>query len=87
MHISGLVVTLVDEPALAKAARVELAAAGPFTLGESCGPCQAVVLETTDAHAAHDWHDWASTLAGVVHVEVVFVHWDANEVEVTHAVE
>lgn len=75
MHTTGLVLTFADDPAAATGALVELAAAGPFTLGESAGPCRAAVLEATDPKAAHDWHDWAAALPGVESVEVVFVHW------------
>ena len=83
MHTSGLVITFADDPAAA-AARRDLSA-GPFALGESRGRCQAAVLETTAPSAAHDWHDWAAALPGVVGVEVVFVHWDGAGQEVTHA--
>jgi nitrate reductase NapAB chaperone NapD len=41
------------------------------------------VLETTGPKAAHDWHEWAAALPGVVGVEVVFVHWDESEEEVS----
>lgn len=85
MHTSGLVLTFADDPALARGAERELAAAGPFTLGDAAGPCRAVVMETADPRAAHDWHDWATALPGVVGVEVVFVHWDETEQEVSHA--
>ena len=54
-------------------------------LGETWAGCQAAVLETTGPNAAHDWHDWAAALPGVVGVEVVFVHWDGAGQEVTHA--
>jgi len=80
VHTSGLVISLCADPALANAALVGLATAGPFTLGDASGPCRAVVLETTDPKASHDWHDWAATLPGVEAVEVVFVHWDDAEV-------
>ncbi|MCE9533212.1 MAG: hypothetical protein K8T89_19110 [Planctomycetes bacterium] len=86
MHTSGLVVTLGDDPILAKGALAELAAAGPFELGESFGPCVAVVMDVADPKSAHDWHDWAASLPGVENVEVVFVQWDESDAEVTHAV-
>ena len=83
MHTSGLVITFADD-LLAVAARRDLAT-GPFTLGEARGGCQAAVLETTGPKAAHDWHDWAAALPGVVGVEVVFVHWDGVVQEVIYA--
>lgn len=84
MYTTGLVLTLSDDPALANAALAELAAAGPFTVGEACGPCRPAVLEAADPRAARDWHEWAAALAGVEAVEVVFVHWDeAAEPEAT----
>lgn len=81
MHTSGLIIQFADEPS-AVIARSGLAA-GPFTLGEVQGGCQAAVLETTGPKAAHDWHEWAAALPGVVGVEVVFVHWDESEEEVS----
>ena len=84
MHTSGLVVTFADDPARARGAELELAAAGPFTLGEASGPRRAVTLEAADPGAARAWHEWAEGVAGVAGVEVVFVHWDAAEQEVSH---
>jgi hypothetical protein len=84
MHTSGLVITFADDPPLARGAQLELAAAGPFTLGEANGPCRAVTLEAADPRAARDWHEWAEALPGVIGVEVVFVHWDEAEQEVSH---
>lgn len=83
MHTSGLVIQLADDPSAADARRS--LEAGPFTLGEARGACQAAVLETSGPNAAHDWHDWAAALPGVLGVEVVFVHWDGAEQEVSHA--
>lgn len=76
MHTTGLVLTLADDPPSAHAALAELAAAGPFTLGQATGLCWSAVLEAADPKASHDWHDWAAALPGVDGVEVVFVHWD-----------
>ncbi len=84
MHTSGLVLTFAADPSLSAAARRDLAG-GPFTLGEARDRCQPAVLETTGPGAAHDWHDWAAALPGVEGVEVVFVHWDESEQEVSHA--
>lgn len=85
MHTSGLVITLSDDPSQAAEALRDLAASGPVTLGEVRGSLRAAVLETTGPKAAHDWHDRAAAVPGVVGVEVVFVHWDDAEQEVTHA--
>lgn len=85
MHTSGLVLSLSDDSILAKSAQRELAAAGPFTLGEAVGRCRAVTLEVADPRAAHGWHDWAAALPGVEGLEVVFVHWDEVDAEVPHA--
>lgn len=83
MYTSGLVLTLCDDRALANAAIGELAAAGPFTLGAARGQCRAAVLEAANPKSAHDWHDWAAALPGVAGVEVVFVHWEEADAEVT----
>ena len=85
MHTSGLVITLSDDPPQAAQALRELAASGPVTFGEVRGPLRAAVLEATGPKAAHDWHDRAAAVPGVVGVEVVFVYWDDAEQEVTHA--
>ena len=85
MHTSGLVITLSGDPALAAAAEQALTAAGPFTLGPATGSRRAATLETADPKAAHDWHEWAAALHGVIDIEVVFVHWDDVEQEVRHA--
>jgi hypothetical protein len=85
MHTSGLVVTFAEDPALARRAQRELTTAEPFTLGPAAGPRRAATLEVADPKAAHDWHEWAAALAGVIAVEVVFVHWDDVEQEVSHA--
>ncbi len=85
MHTSGWVVTFVDDPALARGAQLELASAGPFTLGESLGCRRAVTLEASDPQTAHDWHEWVQALPGIEGVEVVFVHWDDCDHEVAHA--
>jgi hypothetical protein len=84
MHTSGLVITLSSDAALAAEAERALTAAGPFTLGPANGPRRAATLETSDPRAAHDWHDRAAALPGVIGVEVVFVHWDEAEEEITH---
>lgn len=79
MHTSGLVITVVADPFEATRAMRELRTSGPLTVGASVGPTWAATLETDDAKTAHDWHDWASALPGVVGIEVVFVHWDESE--------
>lgn len=84
MHTSGLVVTFAKDAVVARDAQHMLAAAGPFTLGDGCGPCWAVTLEVSDPQAAQRWHDWVEALPGVEAVEVVFVHWDEAESEVNH---
>lgn len=85
MHTSGLVIALSDDPPQAAEALRDLIASGSVTFGAVRGPFQAAVLETTGPKAAHDWHDRAAALPGVVGIEVVFVHWDESEQEVPHA--
>lgn len=85
MYTSGLVITLSDDPPQLKSAIREIAAAGPFTVGESYGLCLSAVLETIDADDAHQWHEWAAALPGVETVEVVFIDWQPAESEALHA--
>ncbi len=88
MHTTGLVLTLADDPPTVRTALQALASAGPFTLGKATGLCWSAVLEADDPKASHDWHDWAAALPGVEDVEVVFVHWDDDEMaetEMTYA--
>lgn len=83
MHTSGLVITFSDDPVEAAAAIRELSSSESITFGEIQGSSRAAVLETTGPKAAHDWHDRAAALPGVLGVEVVFVHWDECEQEVS----
>ena len=85
MSTTGLILTFTNDLDQTRAAIAELERAGPFLLGDSRGRCQAAVLEAPDPTSAHDWHDWAARLPGVESIEVVFVHWDEDEAEVTNA--
>ncbi len=85
MYTTGLVLILTDNPALANSALGQIEAAGPFRVGESKCDRRPVVLEANDPKAAHDWHDWAASRPGVLGLEVVFVHWDDESAEVSHA--
>jgi hypothetical protein len=84
MYTCGLIITFEDDPIVRGAAEYAVVSAGPFTLGESSGPRAAAVLEAHNPQAAHDWHDWALGVPGVIGLEVVFVHWDEASEEVSH---
>lgn len=84
MHTSGLVITLAEDPALAAAALRELNGVEGLTLDAGNGPRRAAALEVAGPKAAHDWHDWATALPGVVGLEIAFVHWDDACPEVNH---
>jgi hypothetical protein len=79
MNVSGLVVTLVDDPASRSSALDAIRAAGPFTLGDPFGSRYPTALETPDERASHDWHDWLVHLQGVVKVDLAFVSFDSPE--------
>jgi hypothetical protein len=77
--ISGLVVTLSDDPGRCVPALEAIRRADPFTLGEQFGPRLPLALEAADASASDRWHDWLTHLDGVVKVDVAFVSFDPDE--------
>jgi hypothetical protein len=79
VNVSGLVVTLIEDAGRSGPAVEAIRAAGPFTLGERFGPRLTLALETADAPASADWHEWLTGLEGVVKVDVAFVYFDSPE--------
>lgn len=83
MMTSGLVVSL--DPAGGDRVPDTVGAVPAFTVGEATAGCLSVALEADDAAASEQWAHWLRRLPGVAGVEVVFVHWDGTDPEVTRA--
>lgn len=84
MSISGLVITLSEDPAEARAATEALSADPRLQLGDVFGRRLALVAETEDAVGDRElWDDLRAT-PGVVHVDVAFVHLSHAEPDSGH---
>jgi hypothetical protein len=77
MAVSGLVVTLSDDAAAA-AALSKLLSDPRITVGDRFGRRLAAVAETPSVHADHLLFDELRSTRGIVHVDVAFVHFDAE---------
>ncbi len=77
MAISGLVLTLTDDPAGA-AAMAMLHSDPRLTLGEQFGRRVAVVAETSSAHDDRELFDELRGTPGITQVDVTFVHLDTE---------
>ncbi|QYK49290.1 MAG: hypothetical protein KF838_05415 [Phycisphaeraceae bacterium] len=77
MAISGLVVTLAEDP-VGVSALTALAADSRLTLGDRYGQRIALVAETPSARDDHDLFDQLRQRPGIVQVDVTFVHLDAS---------
>ncbi len=77
MAVSGLVVTLSDDAA-ADAALSRWAADPRITLGERFGRRIAVVADTPSVNDDHSLFDELRSTSGITHVDVAFVHLDAE---------
>ncbi len=76
MAISGIVLTLCDDPAAAESAIGSLSHDSRITLGERFERRIAAIAETPNAQADQDlWDDLRST-HGIVNVDVTFVGFD-----------
>lgn len=84
MAISGLVITLAENPAGA-AALSALASDLRLTLGERFGQRVALVAETPSARNDHDLFDQLRELPGITQVDVTYVHLDTNPGYCDHA--
>lgn len=76
MAVSGIVVTLSDDQALAHAAIESLSADPRLTLGERFDRRLAAVAETPSARDDRDLWDDLNAIPGVVRVDVTFVALD-----------
>ena len=78
MAISGLVVTLADDQAVADAAVALLKADPRLTIGERFGRRLALVADTPSVPADRSLWDELRQTPGVVYVDVTFVHLDTD---------
>lgn len=77
MAISGLVVTLAEDPAGAAALTV-LKSEPRLTLGERFGRRVAVVAETPSARDDRELFDELRAMPGITQVDVTYVHLDTE---------
>jgi hypothetical protein len=76
MSISGLRITLADDPGASESAVRALRADHRIELGERRGPCLPVVSETPDHLADRRLWRELNEHDGIVNVDVVFIHFD-----------
>jgi nitrate reductase NapAB chaperone NapD len=79
MPVSGIALTLHEDPTLARQAMTDLRADARVALGDGHGRWLPVVVETTDSRAARDAHTWIESLPGVVYADVVYVGFPEPE--------
>ena len=72
--ISGLVIHLHEDEVLAEAAIGAIAGHDLFEPGARFGRRLPAVLDARGADESRQATDWLSSLPGVVHVDVAFVH-------------
>ena len=76
MPVNGLLLTLSSDPVLAEEARRHIATRSEAELAPCQDRWQPLAVETTDVKAAHDFHEWLESLAGVEHVDVIYVGFE-----------
>ena len=76
MPISGLVITLSKDPALAEQALAFLNGDRRIELGERRGPCQPIVVDTADMHEDRRLRAQLCEQNGILKVDVTFVNFD-----------
>jgi len=80
MPISGLVITLNSDPVAARQAAGAIAGRAGFNCGAMRGDHHLpAVLDTADRDADKAARDWLHALPGVLHVDVVFIHFDDQD--------
>jgi len=79
MPVSGIALTLHEDPTLARQALTDLRSDTRVALGDGHGRWLPVVVETPDARAARDAHAWIESLPGVVYADVVYVGFPEAE--------
>ncbi len=83
MPISGLLVTLASDHALADAARQAIGNDKLIELGVCDGRKLAAVIDAPDANEDRRVRAWLDELPGVVYTDVVFIAFDVDEAPVT----
>ena len=78
MPVNGLLLTLSADPVLAEDARRRIVTRREAQLAPRMDRWQALAVETPDVRAAHDFHEWLESLAGVELVEVIYVGFDES---------
>lgn len=79
MSISGLVITLAEEPQQRDATLRALATHAGIELGATIENRVAAVAETNDRNEDAALWDWLHALPGVQFVDVAYVHFDEDE--------
>jgi hypothetical protein len=74
MPISGLLITLTDDPKASNAAMSELRADPRLVLGDRRGPLLPLVADTPDREEDQSLWRQLNEHDGIVKVDVVFVH-------------
>lgn len=77
MVVSGLIITLADDPAGRAQALASLRAHEAFALGAASGRWLPAAMEAPDDHDCRALHDWVAALPGVRFVDVVSVEFDS----------
>ncbi len=84
MSISGLLITLADDPNASETAISTLKADPRIDVGERRGPYLPVVADTTGKHENQHLWDELRELPGVINVNLVFADLDDSTESIAH---
>ena len=79
MPVSGLILSLAADPALAESALATIATRSEFVLGERAGRQVPAAADARDDAHARDLHDWLMALPGIEFVDVVYVNFSGDD--------
>lgn len=82
MPISGLVVTLVDDPATRQGALATLRQHPAVDVGEPAGGRVPIVVDTFDENDDRLVWEWIHAIPGVTFVVVAYIHFDEDSSDV-----
>jgi hypothetical protein len=85
MMTSGIVVHFKDDSPESASTVEAISTTLAFTLGEMRASGLSLALEAQDSAESERWLEWLRARDGVIGVEVVFVHWDDSQTEVSIA--